>query len=283
MTVLLYLDSNLRKKDMKTIIPAIELYDRGTMPVTGKAVNYDGNHIIARHHHPTAQLIYAVQGVMVVSTEVGQWIVPPTRGIWMPAGTAHWTRTISEVHMRTVYIRPDAVPDLPLECKAVGISPLLRELIVAAIRVPQPYKEDSRDARLMCLLLDEVRLLPTLPLHLPQPSDDRLLAICNAICATPDNSFTMTDWAKSLGVDVKTLQRLFVRETGMSFGQWRQQARLLTALEQLATGTKVLEVALNVGYSSPAAFATMFKRQFGVVPSLFFNSTNNADLPVAEF
>ncbi|HXA48226.1 MAG TPA: AraC family ligand binding domain-containing protein, partial [Burkholderiaceae bacterium] len=147
---------------MKTIIPAIELYDRGTMPVTGKAVNYPGNHIIARHHHPTAQLIYAVHGVMVVSTEVGQWIVPPTRGIWVPAGATHWTRMISEVHMRTVYIRPDAVPDLPLECKAVGISPLLRELIVAAIQVPQPYMEDSRDARLMRLLLDEVKVLPTL-------------------------------------------------------------------------------------------------------------------------
>jgi AraC-like DNA-binding protein len=266
---------------MRTIIPAIELYDRGTMPVTGKAVNYAGNHAIAKHNHPTAQLIYAVHGVMVVATEFGQWIVPPTRGIWMPAGTTHWTRMISEVHMRTVYIRPDAVPDLPLECKAVGISPLLRELIVAAIQVPQPYAEDSRDARLMSLLLDEVRVLPTLPLHLPQPSDSRLLKICNAIAVAPDNSFTMIDWASRLKVDVKTLQRLFARETGMSFGQWRQQARLLTALEQLATGTKVLEVALNVGYASPGAFATMFKRQFGVVPSAFFDSADTPESRIA--
>ena len=76
--------------------------------------------------------------------------------------------------------------------------------------------------------------------------------------------------AARLQVDPKTVQRLFTRDTGMTFGQWRQQARLLQALEQLATGTKVVDVALNLGYESPSAFATMFKRQFGQTPSTFF-------------
>ena len=79
-----------------------------------------------------------------------------------------------------------------------------------------------------------------------------------------------TGWARRLGVDVKTIQRLCARELGMTFGQWRQQARLLHALERLARGEKVLDVALALGYESPSAFATMFKRQFGETPSAYF-------------
>lgn len=282
MPVLLHLDSNLREKDMNKAIPPFELHDRSAMPVTGKAIDYDADFCVVRHSHPNAQLIHAVRGVMVVSTAGGQWIVPPTRGIWMPAGTTHWTRMIGEVHMRTLYIRPDAAPGLPDDCRAVAISPLLRELTLEAIRISQPYAEDSRAGRLMRLLLDEVSLLSTLPLHLPQPNDPRLLVICNAISATPDSRSTLDDWATRLAVDVKTIQRLFARETGMSFGQWRQQARLLTALEQLASGAKVVDVALNMGYASPGAFATMFKRQFGVAPSAFFKSAEEPPTSMAN-
>ncbi|MGH8445677.1 MAG: helix-turn-helix domain-containing protein, partial [Solimonas sp.] len=136
--------------------------------------------------------------------------------------------------------------------------------------VTQPYAADSRAGRLMGLLIDELRTLPTLPLHLPQPGDPRLRRICEQLLRAPDDSSTATQWAQRLHVDAKTIQRLFARETGMSFGRWRQQARLLAALERLARGERVLDTALALGYASPAAFATMFKRQFGVVPSTYF-------------
>jgi AraC-like DNA-binding protein len=56
----------------------------------------------------------------------------------------------------------------------------------------------------------------------------------------------------------------------MTFGQWRQQARLLAALERLAVGDKVIDVALAMGYDSPSAFTSMFKRQLGQTPAAFF-------------
>ncbi|MDX9767676.1 MAG: helix-turn-helix transcriptional regulator [Ectothiorhodospiraceae bacterium] len=244
--------------------------DQGLTPVTGKAIDYPAGHECPWHDHPTAQLIHAVQGVMVVATDSGRWVVPPTRGLWMPAGVRHCIRMVGEVQIRTVYIRSDAAPGMPQECEVVGISPLMRELILAAVEVPQPYCPDSRDGRLMALLLDEVALLPSLPLRLPQPTDPDLLAICRAITATPDDPSTLGTWAQRLGVDARTIQRRFARQTGMTFGQWRAQARLIMALEQLASGAKVVDVALNLGYGSPSAFASMFKRQFGVVPSAYF-------------
>ncbi|SPA47581.1 AraC family transcriptional regulator [Cupriavidus taiwanensis] len=250
--------------------PAYVRFDRSPLPVTAMAADYLPGHVTQRHQHPHAQLIHAVHGVMVVATAEGQWIVPPTRGMWMPGGTTHWIRMVGRVQMRTAYIRPDAAPDLPQRCTVLGISPLLRELILAAVEIALPYAPDTRDARLMRLLLDEVMLVPSLPLHLPRPADASLRQICEAIAEAPDTALTLADWGMRLGLDPKTIQRRFARETGMTFGQWRQQARLLAALEKLAAGSKVVDVALDLGYDSPSAFATMFRRQFGVPPSAFF-------------
>lgn len=80
----------------------------------------------------------------------------------------------------------------------------------------------------------------------------------------------MADWALRLSIDAKTIQRMFVKETGLTFGQWRQQLRLLRALELLASGEKVIDVALALGYESPSAFASMFRKHFGQTPSAFF-------------
>lgn len=244
--------------------------ESSTSPITCRVTNYLPNTVIEPHAHGKHQLVYAIQGVMVVQVPNGVWIVPPTRAIWMPAGTQHSIRCVGAIHMRSLFVRPDAASGLPQVAQAVGISSLLRELILAAAEVELPYAPKSRDGRLMRLLLDELHALPVLPLHLPQPADVRLRTICARIQHEPDDVSTLADWAEQLDVDVKTIQRLFARETGMTFGQWRQQARLLNALERLAQGEKVLDVALALGYDSPSAFAAMFRRQFGQTPSSFF-------------
>jgi len=244
--------------------------DVDALPVITKATDYPAGHVIDFHHHARGQLVYAQHGVMMVAGDGGQWIVPPTRAIWMPPGVSHRVRCIGVVHMRSIYVQPAAAAQLPREAQAVGVSGLLAELIRAAVKIPLPYEPDSRDGRLMRLLLDELHALPVLPLHLPQPADGRLRRICARIARRPDDVSTLADWAGRLGIDVKTIQRLFARETGMTFGQWRQQARLLHGLERLAVGDKVVDVALALGYDSPSAFAAMFKRQFGETPSAFF-------------
>lgn len=269
--------SNLRKKDMPQIrrpLPiaiALKEIEEAASPVTGRATDYPAGWHIEPHAHSKHQLIYAVRGVMVVQTEAGRWVVPPTRAIWMRAGMTHQIRCVGEVHMRSLLVTTDAAPKLLEETQAVAISPLLRELIRAAMDVPLPYSPGTRDGRVMRLILDELRALPVLPLHLHMPADERLLRICEALQGQLDDASTLADWAARLAVDVKTIQRLFVKETGMTFGQWRQQARLLRALELLATGEKVIAVALALGYDSPSAFATMFRKQFGQAPSQFFS------------
>ncbi|WP_329914573.1 helix-turn-helix transcriptional regulator [Stenotrophomonas sp. SMYL86] len=239
-------------------------------PVTCRARHYKPGTHIAPHRHRRHQLVFAMSGLMVVRADGGRWVVPSTRAIWVPAGMAHAVDCIAEVHMRSLYVEPDFAPQLPDEAFAVQVAPLLRELLLAASLIESAHVDDSRDGRVVRLLLDELHRMDVLPLHLPSPTDPRLQRICQHIQKHPGDDATLQDWAQALQVDVKTIQRHFASELGMTFGQWRQQARLLAAMERLAVGEKVIDVALAMGYDSPSAFTSMFKRQLGQTPAAFF-------------
>ena len=251
--------------------PHLVEIDESPSDVFCRAIDYPAGRLIPPHQHAKHQLIHAVRGLMVVTAEQGRWVVPSTRALWMPAGWRHTVLCIGEVHMRSLYIRPEAVAHLPDRAAAtVGVHPLLRELIASAVQVAQPYATDSRDGHLMRLLLDELRALPVLPLHLPEPTDPRLRRIARHFERHPDDNAPLPEWGQALGVDARTIQRLCRRELGMSFAQWRAQARLLRALERLAEGEKVIDVAAALGYENASAFSRMFRRHFGVAPSQFF-------------
>lgn len=210
-----------------------------------------------------------------MAATAGQWVVPATRAVWIPSGVEHSVRMVGQVRMRTAYVRPRVVPDLPEECSVVAVSPLLRELLLAAVEIPLPYGMDSRGGRLMRVLLDEIIALPSLPLGLPYPRDPRLRVMHETLIDRPDDRTTLVGWAKHIGIDPKTVHRLFLKETGMTFHQWRQQARLLVALERLAKGERIIDVAAMIGYDSPTAFSTMFRRQFGKPPSEYFAASRS--------
>lgn len=240
----------------------------GTRSVAAVALDFDDGHRVPSHRHPQAQLLYATQGVLVVGSAAGHWLVPGNRGLWIPPGVEHWTRMVGAVRIRTLYIEPTQVPvALPGSCCVLGVSPLLRELILAAVNIRSQPAADSRDGRVMALMLDELSQQQVLPLHLPQLRHRALHPLSQQILLGQGLERELNDWAAHLGVNPKTLQRWVVRDTGMTFGKWRQQARLLTALQRLTLGHSVLEVALEVGYNTPSAFSAMFRRQFGVSPS----------------
>ena len=246
-------------------------FERTPMPVAALAADYPHGAFVALHRHRRAQLLYAVEGVMLIEAQAGRWVVPPTRAVWLDAGLDHTVRMSGNVKMRTVFVEPGTVDHLPSSNCVVEVHPLLRELILAAVEVPLDYIRGSRHELLMQLLLAELAAIPRLPLYLAWPSDARLRTICDAIMAAPDQRHAVADWAGVLGIAEKTLHRMFHRETGMTFGRWRQHARLFMALEQLAHGEKIVDVALGHGYTSQSAFAAMFKRHFGVAPSAFYS------------
>lgn len=241
-------------------------------PMAAMDVDYPDGASTGWHSHPRGQLLYAIKGVMIVRSTQGTWIVPPSRALWLAAGLEHDVKMSGEVKIRTVFIDAATVRQMPEKSCVIEISPLLRELIIAAVRIPLDYQADSRDDRLMRLLVDEVRVSDVLPLHLPLPGDDRVKLICEAITKSPADTSTAGEWAKRLKVTTKTVHRLFLKETGMTFVQWREQARLLFALRRLAAGEKIIDVAFDCGYASQSAFTAMFRRHFGKPPSEFYSS-----------
>lgn len=227
--------------------------------------------IISRHAHRRGQLLYATSGVMIVRAETGAWVVPPGRAVWIAPGVPHEIELAGTVAMRTVFVEPDLCAGLGDLGRVIHVSALLKHLILNGVTIPLDHAVGGRDERLMMLILDEMRAAPTLSLHVPMPQHIGLTRLCQRFIADPAQSVTLDAWADALHMNTRTLARQFRRETGMTFGAWRRQTRLLLSLPRLAAGTSILEVALEHGYNSPSAFTAMFRRILGVPPSLYIS------------
>ena len=222
------------------------------------------------HQHDCAQLLHSLSGVVRVETAAGCWVVPPGRGVWLPAATQHALRITGNVAARTLFIDPLARADLPASCQIVQISPLLRELIVSSFDLAERYTPGSRDERIYELILDEIRVMQALPFHLPEPHSNLLRTLCKQIGEEPAREWTSALAASVTNMSERTLNRHFQQQTGLSFGEWVRRARLMAALMRLAQGQSVLRVALDTGYGSHSAFTAMFRRVMGVSPSDYF-------------
>lgn len=212
------------------------------------------------------QLIYATRGALTVSVGAGVWFVPGHRALWIPAGEAYRLEMGSSVQLRSLYIRRDRCSKLPAACRAITISSLLHELVLHIAALNTLRRRKAAHESLLVVLLDQIRAAPTAALRLPMPSDVRACRVTALLMASPASALTLADAARSAGASARTLERLFERDTGLTFIAWRQRLRALTALRLLASGTSVGETAAATGYQSASAFIAMFKRELGVTP-----------------
>jgi AraC-like DNA-binding protein/quercetin dioxygenase-like cupin family protein len=238
------------------------------------SVSYDfeDGHVIPEHFHPEDQLIFASCGVMTVRTAQGIWVVPPLRAVWIPAGTPHSVAMSGPVSMRTLYFLPKLVGTLPKKCFVMNVSSLLKELILHACKFPKLNKRVPIQRRIAEIIVDQLEAARSIPLQLPHPSDSRAMRIVQALLADPGEQRTLERLCKDCGASKRTIERLFIAETKMTFGKWRQQLRLLHAMQLLASGEKVTGAALDAGYSSPSAFISMFRKQLGTTPTRYFGN-----------
>ena len=227
------------------------------------------------HAHPRAELLYAARGTLTATAAEGNWVAPPERAIWIPANVAHVTRHAANTEIRVIFVRQDAAPGLPTRCAVIQASPLLRELLLAVTRLPKLYDENGADGRLVRVLLDHIvaAALPGKPLHLPMPATLKLRAIAADFAERPGVKLPLAKAARAAAMSPRSFARHFRAETGLAFGKWQRQARLLRALELLGAGSPVSDVAFTAGYESPSAFIATFRRVFGTTPTRYFEKS----------
>lgn len=238
------------------------------------STDYPPGTLLDSHTHRRAQFLYGMSGVMEVQTDDGAWAIPPYSGVWIPAGKRHRV-LMHGVSTRSLYIEPAAAPRRTEHCEALVVTPLLHQLLLASADIPALHDEAGRDGALIQLLLHELRLAGTMPLFAPIPRDPPLAQLCKAFLKAPDIRSTPQHWAQQLHKSLRTFTRLFSQQTGLSFSAWRQQACLLAALPRLLAGHSVTQVALDLGYESPGAFSTMFRKRLGQTPMEFIQQASS--------
>jgi len=230
-------------------------------------------YFIREHSHPEDQLLFAAKGVMTVRTVGDIWVVPPMRAVWIPAKIVHSVAVSGELSMRTLYFLRGLCPTLPAKCAVINVSPLLRELVFHACAFGRLRSQVAGEARLTDLIFDQLVASEQIPLQLSQPSDSRALRIAAALTDDPADPRSLEKLCRDCGASKRTILRLFLDQTNMTFERWRQQHRLLHALRLLASGEKVTAAALESGYSSTSAFISMFRKQLGTTPARYLKLT----------
>lgn len=227
---------------------------------------------IVHAHADEGQLKWAARGVMSVPTTAGTWVAPPSRAVWIPPGVLHGGIMTGRVEFVSVYVSEAHCAGLPERCCAVTVSSALQEALLDAGERHDDYPSRENDERTLAVLQRELGDAGIRPLRLGVTRSARLGPALAALEREPSDDRTLAAWAESLGMSPRSLARACRLETGLSFGELRTQLRLLAALQRLARGEGVAEVAERLGYNDASAFISMFRRELGTTPGRYFAS-----------
>jgi AraC-like DNA-binding protein len=235
----------------------------------GTAMEEVGAFELEPHRHRKGQVLFVYRGALTCEVEGGLWLVPPRSAVWIPGNALHSIRASGMLEGYNAFVEPEVAAHLPASCCAISVTPLLRELLVRCAHLPVLYEESDANGRMVSVLLDELACAQIEDLHLPMPSDPRLRRIAEAMIAAPADRGTLESWAKRAGLSERSLARLITRETGMSFGRWRQQLAVMLAVKWLAGGASIQQVVGELGYESVPSFVTMFRKVLGTSPGRY--------------
>lgn len=235
-------------------------------PVSAFARTDPAGYVIKRHAHDRDQLIYAIQGVMTIEAQDSLWTIPSNYSLWIPAHAQHVVKMDTQVEMRTLYLQPGAVTASPDECQVRAVSPLLRELIIRAMTIPPLYDAHGPDGRLMQVIVDEIQRQQTWAFSLKLPQDRRLAKMSRHLLQALDISAPIDELGRQVGLSERSIVRRFPQETGLTLHRWRQQAKLMRAFALAEEGHAIGTIAQALGYSTPSAFAKMFRKVFNQSP-----------------
>ena len=223
--------------------------------------DYDSGHCTDLHRHSRAQFLFAQKGTMRARTTLGSWIVPPGYGLLIPAELEHQVEMFGMVALRSAYFHTTELPArYHTTCAVIQVSPLLSACIDRLSNGPLEYDENGIEGNLAAIIIAEITNIPASSMALPFPTSSKLDPLVHAMLSDPSDSRSIDDWADALAMSRRSFTRLFRRETGMTFDQWRQRRRFQAASEMMASKRPMSQIASAVGYGSVAALKTMMAK-----------------------
>jgi AraC-like DNA-binding protein len=231
------------------------------------------------HVHDDEGQLKWPRGFALVCTPRGIFVVPPSWAVWIPAGSAHRGIYLQALREHNVHIHVSHCAGLPEHCCAIHVSPALERALSHAL-TERGWGLESRarrDRQLLDSLRRELHDLGVAPVPLTFPPSSRIRQVADELLEQ-DSGQTLSQWAEALGMSTSTFNRVFVRDTGATFGEWRKRVRLLKALPRLAAGHNVAAVARELGYR-PSSFIHMFRQTLGTTPGRYYRSVLDASPP----
>lgn len=227
-----------------------------------------GDHDSGLHQHQRGQLLFTQQGCTRITLDNQLCLLPPSRAAWIPGGVPHRAVMHKAVDYRSVYISPALAEQLPTQVRVIEVSALLRAVLEPMAMAPFDTDWHSgRYAHLLALCLDEIQSAAEQALLLPLPQDKRLAPLLANLEHLPPPLHSLQH---QVGASTKTIGRIFQRETGLGYQQWRQQWRLMRVIELLATGRSLGYCAFELGFASDSALIAFFKHMTGATPRSYF-------------
>lgn len=222
------------------------------------------------HHHADGQLLGTHRGLLTLDFEHSHRAIPATYAVWVPSGYPHGMRSHGAFDGWSLYVREDLTRGLPQTPKTFHVEGLLREALKRVKSLGERSTAEQASGALTQVILDEIHTLPATALELPIPKDPRLASLVRRLLSDVSVQLREEQWAENAGLSVRTLVRLFPAQTGLTFTAWRQRARMMRAMELLADGMAVQNVALEVGYDNASAFIAVFRKLTGKTPGHYF-------------
>jgi AraC-like DNA-binding protein/quercetin dioxygenase-like cupin family protein len=251
--------------------PVIELR-RGGHALAGSYL-YEGDGLITGwHSHEVHQIEYALHGVVEVETDSAYYLLPPQQAAWIPVGLEHQAVMNPDVKTVAVMFDPQLIPDGGDRARIIAVSPLIREMMIYALRWPidRAHGDDVSDGffRTLAHLVSEA-LDHEAPLSLPT-SEHPIVAAALAYTKEHLESVTADEVSRAVSVSERTLRRLFQEALGLSWRTYLLHARMLRAMALLASpGQSVQETATAVGFDSLSSFTRAFAQFCGETPSAY--------------
>lgn len=248
-------------------------FETMAQPIIARIEHAYATHEIPLHTHPKGQLILALHGYVTCEVSEKIWMVPTHSAIWIPAKKIHSNRASASAQLCHLFIDSNK-EGMPQHTCTLAITPLIKELMCELAAHNQHYEMNSKTARLAQVLFDQLIDMPVQALDFVLSNNEMIKTMSKQLINNPNDRKTLPLWAKQFALTERTLARLIKKETGMTFGKWRTQFHIITALKALSDKQSVQQVSELLGYESVSAFITMFKKVMGKSPMKYMSNLN---------